>query len=63
MTLKYLRRITQVDRIHMMSVVDHVTICVEIPMIDSEYSLENEFIEIIHMNSLMVLYLTVNEIY
>ena len=50
-TSNYLNRITLLDLIHMMSTVDYVVIGVETLRIDSEWSLEKEFIELIHMNS------------
>ena len=45
-----------------MSMVDPIAIGVETLRIDSGYSLEKEFTELIHMNPLMVLYLTVNQV-
>ena len=46
----------------MMSIVDHVTIIEETLGIDSRCSLEKEFIEFIHANTLMALYVTVNQV-
>ena len=46
----------------MMSMVNHVTISVETLRIDSECSLEKVLTELIRMNPLMVLYLTVNQV-
>ena len=46
---------------HMMSMTNHVSIEVETLRIDSEYSLEKEFIELIRMNPLMVINLTINQ--
>ena len=46
----------------MMSMVDHVAIGVETSKIDSGCSLEKEFTKSIRMNSLMVLYKTVNRV-
>ena len=46
----------------MMSTADPLAIGVEILRIDSWCSLEKEFIELIRMNPLMVLYLTVNQV-
>ena len=43
-----------------MSMTNLVAIGVETPRIDSRFSLEKEFIEVIYMNLLMVLYLTFN---
>ena len=43
-----------------MSMVDPIAINLETLMIDNECSLEKEFIELIRMNPLIVLYLTVN---
>ena len=45
-----------------MSMPDHVAIGVETLKIDSGCSLEKEFIELICMNSWMVLYLTINQV-
>ena len=49
-TLNYLERITLFNPTHMMSMSDLVAICVETLMIDSGYSLEKEFIELIRLN-------------
>ena len=49
-TSNYLERITLSDQTHMMSMADHVVIDVETQTIDSGYSLEKEFIELIHLN-------------
>ena len=46
----------------MMSMADPIAIGVETLRIDSRCSLEKEFIELIRMNPLMVLYLTVNQV-
>ena len=46
----------------MMSMTDPIAIGVQTLMIDSGSSLEKEFIELIHMNRLMILYLTVNQV-
>ena len=46
----------------MMSMVDPIALGVETLRIDSECSLEKEFTKLIHMNPLMVLYLTVNQV-
>ena len=46
----YLERITLSDPTHMMSMTDPVAISVETLKIDSEYSLEKEFTELIRMN-------------
>ena len=43
-----------------MSMADLVAIIVETPKIDSGYSLENEFTELIRMNPKIILYLIVN---
>ena len=48
--LNYLERITLSDLTHMMSMVNPVAIGVETPRIDSGFSLEKEFTELIHMN-------------
>ena len=47
----------------MMSTADLVAIGVEIPRTDSGCSFEKEFIELIHMNPLIVLCQTVNQVY
>ena len=49
-TSNYPERITLFDLIHMMSMPDPVAIDVETPRIESEFSLEEEFIELICMN-------------
>ena len=49
-TSNYLERITLSYPTHMMSMSDHVAIGVEALKIDSRYSLEKEFIELIRMN-------------
>ena len=49
--------------IHMLSMVDLVTIIVETLGIDSRRTLEKEFAELIRMNLLMVLYLIFNQVY
>ena len=46
----------------MMSMADPIAIGVETLRIDSGCSLEKEFTELIRMNPLMVLYLTVNQV-
>ena len=46
----------------MMSIKDHVAISVETPMINSRCSLGREFIELIHTNILIILYLIVNQV-
>ena len=48
---------------HMMSMSDPIAIGVETLRIDSGCSLEKELIELIHMNPLMVLDLTINQVY
>ena len=50
--LNYLERITLFDPTHMMSMVDSIAIGVEIPRINSEYSLEKEFTELFLYESL-----------
>ena len=47
----------------MMSIEDHVVISVLIPRIDNECSLEKEFIKLICMNPLMVLYIIANQVH
>ena len=61
-TLSYLERIGLSDPTHMMSMADLVAINVETLRIDSGCSLEKEFIELICINPLMVLYLSVNQV-
>ena len=61
-TSNYLERIILSNLTHMMSMADPIAIGVETLRIDSGCSLEKEFIELIHMNPLMVLYLTVNQV-
>ena len=57
-TLIYLERITLFDVTHMMSMVDLVAIGMETLRINSKYSLEKEFSELIPMNPSIVLYVT-----
>ena len=61
-TSKYLERIALSNPTHMMSMADPIAIGVETLRIDSGCSLEKEFTELIRMNPLMVLYLTVNKV-
>ena len=49
-TLNYLEGIVISNPTHMMSMVDHVVIGVETLRIDSECSLDKEFIKLIRMN-------------
>ena len=49
-TSNYPKRIALSELTHMMSTVDPVVIGVETPRIDSGYSLEKEFTELIRMN-------------
>ena len=49
-TLNYLERIILNDSAHLMSMIDIVAIGVETSRIDSSYSLEKQFPELIHMN-------------
>ena len=60
-TSNYLERITLSNPTYMMSTADLVAIGVETLWIDNRCSLEKEFIELICMNSSMVLYLTINK--
>ena len=46
----------------MMSMTNPITIGVETLRIDSGCSLEKEFTELIRMNPIMVLYLTINQV-
>ena len=55
MTSSYPKRIVLFDPTHMMSMADHVAIGVETLRIDSECSLEKEFIELIHKNPRIVI--------
>ena len=50
-TSNYLEIIVLSNPTHIMTMIDHVVIGVEIPRIDSGYSLEKEFIKFIRMNS------------
>ena len=61
-TSNYLERIALSNLTHMMSMTDPIAIGVETLRIDSGYSLEKEFAELIRMNPLMVLYPTVNQV-
>ena len=61
-TSNYLERITLSNPTHMMSMVDPIAMSVETLRINSGCSLEKEFTELIYMNPLMVLYLTVNQV-
>ena len=61
-TSNYPERIALFDLTHMISMTNHVAIDVETSTIDSGCSLENEFTELIHMNPLMVLCQTVNQV-
>ena len=49
-TLNYSERIVLSNPTHMMSMADPIAIGVETLRIDSGYSLEKEFTELIHMN-------------
>ena len=49
-TSNYPERIVLSDLTHMMSMADHVAICVETPRMDSGCSLEKELTELIRMN-------------
>ena len=61
-TSNYPKRITLSNPTRMISMVDHVTIGVETLRIDSRGSLEKEVTALICINSLMVLYLTLNQV-
>ena len=54
-TLNHLERIVLYDPTHLISMVDPMAIGLETQMIDSLYSLEKEFTELIHINLLIVL--------
>ena len=49
-TSNYLERIALSDMTHIMSMADHVVVCVETLRIDSGCSLEIKFIKLIRMN-------------
>ena len=61
-TSNYPERITLSNPFHMMSMANPIAICVKTLRIDSGCSLEKEFTELILMNPLMVLYLTINQV-
>ena len=61
-TSNYLERIALSNPSHRMSMADPIAIGVETLRIDSGCSLEKEFTELIRMNPLMILYLTVNQV-
>ena len=61
-TSNYPEIITLSNPSHMMSMADPIAIGVETLRIDSGCSLEKEFTELIRMNPLMVLYLSVNHV-
>ena len=54
--------LTLSNQSHMLSMTDPIAIGVETLRINSGCSLEKEFTELIRMNPLMVLYLTVNQV-
>ena len=49
-TLNYKERVSLFNLTHMMSMANHVAIGEEIPRVDSGYSLNKDFIELIHIN-------------
>ena len=57
-TSNHLKRISLFDLTHMIIMADLICMI----LIDSVCSLEKEFIKLIHMNPLMILYLTVNQV-
>ena len=61
-TSNYPERIALSNPSHMMSMADPIAISVETLRIDSGCSLEKEFTELIRMNPLIVLNLTVNQV-
>ena len=61
-TSNYMEKITLSNPTHRMSMSDPIAIGVETLRIDSGYSLEKEFTELIPINPWMVLYLTVNQV-
>ena len=62
-TSNHPKRIALSNPTHLMSMADAIAISVETLRIDSGCSLEKEFTELIRMNPLMILYLTVNQVY
>ena len=60
--LSFLERIILFDSIHMMSMTSYLAIGVKILRIDSICSLEKKFTKLICMSTLLVLYLTVNQL-
>ena len=61
-TSNYPERIALPNPTHMMSMADPIAIGVETLRIYSGCSLDKEFTELIRMNPLIVLYLTVNQV-
>ena len=61
-TLNYSERIALSNPSHMMSMTNPITMGMETLRIDSGCSLEKDYIELIRMNLLMVLYLTFNQV-
>ena len=61
MTSKFFARITQIDLTHLMIMLDRRTISVETLRINNEYSLRKDFFELIYMNTLLILYVTLNK--
>ena len=61
-TSNYPKRIILSDLTHRMTMTDLVAIVVETLRIESVCSLKKKFTELIHMNSLIVLYLNVNQV-
>ena len=50
MTSNYMERILLSNSTHTMSMTNLVTISVETPRIDNEYSIEKDFTQLIHIN-------------
>ena len=61
-TSNYSKRITLFYPTFMMNMANHVEIGVDTLNIDNECSLEKEFTKLIYMRTLMVLFLTVNQV-
>ena len=62
-TSNYLEKIALLNPTRMMCITNLAAIGVETLRIDNECSLEKEFTELICMNLLIVLYLTINQVY
>ena len=58
-TSNYLKKITLSDLIHMINMDDIIAINVETPKTDIRCSLKKELAKLIHMNSWIILYLSI----